>query len=219
MHKTLLSKLRLNNTKIILRHNGVPSAPFTVIRYSNWHAQKEVLLEYPIFVKPVTEGSSKGIDGFNKANNFNELELAIKKLSTKFPDQDLLLESFLAGRELTVSILGTGPDSRVIGIREHIFENSTENGCSDLEDFASWRSKLSKERLLRYNDIHDMADPQIKAASQVALDAWVALGCRDAGRVDIRFDSEDCDAKPNVLEVSACLPELVGIKLTIGTPR
>ncbi|KAJ3496981.1 hypothetical protein NLG97_g2250 [Lecanicillium saksenae] len=187
------------NTKIVLNHYGVPSAPFAVIPKDKLSILTAMLPEYPLFVKPVTEGSSKGIDTFNKVNNDTELELAFQKLKSKFPDENILVEKFLAGRELTVSILGTGDEGRVIGIREHLF---TENGPGRSENFASWKSKLSYECLLRYNDVHDMDDPQMKAASRVALDAWAALGCRDAGRVDIRFDTTEIDAIPNVLEVN-----------------
>lgn len=161
--------------------------------------------KYPLFVKPATEGSSKGIDRFNKVNNYAELELAVQKLKAKFPGQDILVESFLSGREFTVSILGTGPCSRVIGIREHIWQTFPENGngYQATQEFACWKSKLSEGCLLRYNDAHDMDDAHVKAACQVALDTWTALGCRDAGRVDIRFSSDDANGVPNVLEVSA----------------
>ncbi|EFY91071.1 hypothetical protein J3459_011909 [Metarhizium acridum] len=190
------------NTKIILNHHGVPSAPFMVIPSEHLSIHATLPPEYPLFVKPATEGSSKGIDRFNKVNNYAELELAVQKLKAKFPGQDILVESFLSGREFTVSILGTGSHSRVVGIREHIWQTFPENGYHATEEFASWKSKLSEGCLLRYNDAHDMDDPQVKAACQVALDTWTALGCRDAGRVDIRFNSDDADAIPNVLEVN-----------------
>lgn len=163
------------------------------------------LPHYPLFVKPATEGSSKGIDYFNKVDSPEHLGLAVQKLRSKYPDQDILVESFLPGRELTVSILGTGLGSRVIGIREHIWQRSScddSNGYHVKPNFASRQSKSSKaEKLLLWNDSHDMNDPQIKAACKVALDAWNILGCRDAGRVDLRFDSEASDSVPNVLEV------------------
>lgn len=151
---------------------------------------------------PLRKVRPKESTRFNKVNNYEELELVVQKLKAKFPGQDILVESFLAGRELTISILGTGSYSRVIGIREHIWQTLPENGHHATEDFASWKSKLSEGCLLRYNDAHDMDDPQVKAACQVSLDTWTALGCRDAGRVDIRFNSDDADGVPNVLEVS-----------------
>jgi D-alanine-D-alanine ligase-like ATP-grasp enzyme len=70
------------------------------------------------------------------------------------------------------------------------------------EEFAGWKSKLSEGHLLRAHYAPDSEDHQIKAACQLALNAWTTLNCRDAGRVDIRFDSDDADGVPNVLEVS-----------------
>lgn len=171
------------------------------------------LSNYPLFIKPVNEGSSKGIDGFNKVHKPAELKQAVQSLESTLPGQDILVESFLSGREFTVSILGTGTSSRVIGIREFIWQqqkspsdNDTSNSCDptppDL-DYTSRKSKSSKEDdQLVCNDSLDMDDPHIGAACQVALDAWNVFGCRDAGRVDIRFDSDKPNSVPNVLEVS-----------------
>lgn len=168
-----------------------------------------LLPHYPLFVKPATEGSSKGVDGFNKVLDFAELKQAVQRLQSKLPGEDILVEPFLSGRELTVSILGTGTDSRVIGIREFIWPKSSchsesRNDCPNGLDYTSGNSKSCKgDNPLVCNDSHDMANTQIKAACQVALDAWNVFGCRDAGRVDIRFDTDRPDSTPNVLEVSS----------------
>lgn len=157
------------------------------------------LPSYPLFLKPVTEGSSKGIDPTNKVRSEADLEPAIRNLAAKCPGQDILVEPFLPGREVTVSILGTGSRSRVIGIREHIWQTKNKNGYTSKLDFASQRCKSSGDQMLAYNDTVDTSDSLIQAACQVSLDAWNVFGCRDAGRVDLRFDS---DGIPNVLEVS-----------------
>jgi D-alanine-D-alanine ligase-like ATP-grasp enzyme len=168
----------------------------------------ETLPHYPLFIKPVTEGSSKGIDGFNKVKEPAELERAVQELRSIFPDEDILVEPFLSGQELSVSILGTGAHSRVIGATEFMWQKApsdkqVRNGDYSNLEFASRKSKSSDGHMLVVrNDPAVMADPQVKAACQVALDAWNALGCRDAGRVDIRFSSNEPDAVPNVLEVS-----------------
>ena len=194
--------------KSVLAHHGIPSAPFVVIPGESLSVRHTTSLpSYPLFVKPATEGSSKGIESFNKANGPAELELAVRTLKKRFPGEDLLVESFLSGREFTVSILGTGSNSRVIGIREHIWRGSPScgengDGLQAEHDFAGWEDKSSKKCLLEYSDALDMKDPQVKAACKVALDTWSVFGCRDAGRVDIRLDSHEADAIPNVLEVT-----------------
>lgn len=175
---------------------------------------------YPLFLKPTTEGSSKGIDQASKIRSPKELDPGVRALAAKFPGQDILVEPFLSGREFTVSILGTGPSSRVIGVGEHPWKHmpKTEDltgiirkdvgaggaaGQGEME-FASQGSKSSSgDTPLTYVVWSpDSTDKLVKAAGQVALDSWNVFGCRDAGRVDIRFDTEGPDGVPNVLEVS-----------------
>ncbi|OJJ35815.1 hypothetical protein ASPWEDRAFT_530957 [Aspergillus wentii DTO 134E9] len=196
------------NTKISLAYNHIPTSPFVVIpaRQSDIPMSTKTLPQYPLFVKLVTEGSSKGIDPMSKANGPVELQRAVQKLRAQFPGQDILVESFLPGREFTVGILGNGADSKVIGITEHVSQqppSSDEEGSDGYYgiDFVSRKCKSNKGLVVLDHDCSDISDPQLKAASQVALDAWSAFGCNDAGRVDIRFDSEGPDSVPNVLEV------------------
>jgi D-alanine-D-alanine ligase-like ATP-grasp enzyme len=176
----------------------------------------DVIPHYPLFLKPVTEGSSKGIDRFNKVTEPADLESAVKKIRSLLPDQDILVEPFLSGRELSVSILGTGSQGCVIGVTEFLWKESSSdstvrNGNGNSLEFASRKSKCSStDMLVERNDPGLMTEPQVKAACQVALDAWKTFGCRDAGRVDIRFSSNEPDAVPNVLEVS--LPTLASSK-------
>ncbi|KAF4183521.1 hypothetical protein CNMCM8927_004895 [Aspergillus lentulus] len=197
-------------TKIILAHHKIPTAPFAVISRAEQNLSLEDLTHmiphYPLFLKPVTEGSSKGIDGFNKVMEPADLESAVKKLRSLLPDQDILVEPFLSGREFSVSILGTGALGRVIGVTEFFWKKPSNVGtvrngdCNSLE-FASRKSKSSdSDMLVERNDPGLMTESQVKAACQVALDAWKTFGCRDAGRVDIRLSSNKPDAVPNVLE-------------------
>lgn len=163
---------------------------------------------YPLFVKPATEGSSKGVEKGNKVNGLAELEKAVQKLKRQFTGQDILVESFLSGREFTVSIMGTGAQSRVIGIREHVWQtksiDSTED-CCDSNPPPNYACRLNKssqsDKMLIYNDSLNMDEPQVKATCQLALDAWRVLNCRDCGRVDVRFDSDKPGSSPKVLEV------------------
>jgi D-alanine-D-alanine ligase-like ATP-grasp enzyme len=218
MTDTQHSHRRLIKTwqQTILDRYKIPNAPFALIPVregkANISESCAALPAYPLFIKPVSEGSSKGIDSFNKVNHSAELDLAVQELGSKFPDQDILVESFLSGREFTVSILGTGAHSRVIGIREHIWRTSTNHSNNNADsrnlslDFACVHSKSSKAgKMLVYNDSHNMNEPQIKAACQVALDTWKVFKCRDSGRVDIRFNSDKQGSIPNVLEVSTTI--------------
>ncbi|PKY01778.1 glutathione synthetase ATP-binding domain-like protein [Aspergillus campestris IBT 28561] len=202
------------NTKTVLDHCGVPNAAFSVIsphqRNIDDLVQDSKHLAFPLFVKLGTEGSSKGIDSFNKVNSTAELTKAVENLRSDFPDQPILVESFLAGREFTVSLLGTGELSRVIGVREHIWQDPSKTSHDGLtngdsaQDFSSWQSKSSTDCGLVVKDykLSETIDPQVQTACLLALDAWTLLGCRDAGRVDIRFDSNEPGATAQIMEVN-----------------
>ncbi|KAL5365842.1 hypothetical protein BJX96DRAFT_181998 [Aspergillus floccosus] len=197
------------NTKAILNYYRIPTAPFLLLSTGDLLPKTSTetyksTLPFPVFLKPVSEGSSKGIDDFNKVNDVAELEMAVQSLKTRYPGQDILVESFLSGPEYTVSILGTGSHSRVVGVREHIWPNRIkDDGCHTNLNFATRTNKSTAGTGLVWSDSHDMTNPRIQGACQVALDAWKAFDCHDAGRVDVRFDSNNVDAIPNVLELLA----------------
>ncbi|KAL4793553.1 glutathione synthetase ATP-binding domain-like protein [Aspergillus venezuelensis] len=207
------------NTKIVLDHYQVPTAPFQAVSPRQQGSSIDELLDskhlfYPLFVKLTTEGSSKGVDGYNKVNNAKELQTAIDKTRSNFPGHTILVESFLAGREFSVSLLGTGESSRVIAVREHIHlwqEDGIQDGDVDGPDaqgFLGWKSKSrhTEGGLLKFKDFDvrnkDNLEPQIQAACCLAIKAWTVLDCRDAGRVDMRLDSCTADARLFVMEVN-----------------
>src|SRR5437588_962618 len=101
---TLAVALDKGWTKRILRDAGVPTAPFAVIESPADLAGID--LPYPLFVKPVAEGSGKGVDARSRVNNAAELHRAASAVMERFR-QPALVETYLPGREFTVGILGT----------------------------------------------------------------------------------------------------------------
>ena len=174
-------------TKRILRDSGVPTPDFAIVE-----TEKEldnVHLPYPLFVKPNSEGSGKGIDYHSKVHNPVELrQTCIKQWEAV--SQPLLVETFLPGREFTTGILGTGEESFSPGSMEVLFNSSAK------ESIYSYDIKTNYEQYVSY------ALPEKEIAdkcSELALKAWKALGCRDAGRVDIRVDKNGI---PNFIEIN-----------------
>lgn len=171
------------------------------------------LSSYPLFVKPIAEGSSKGIQALSKVNDPRELEKAVSFLSTRYPGQDILIEKFLPGREFTVGLMGTGADAEVIGAIElrrrrlrgndissqHATSKSATGEIDFLTDDVKCKPEWSKNvETLRV----DEADTEGQLACQEALKAWRLLGCRDAGRIDLRSDHGEQGNIPCILEVS-----------------
>ena len=143
--------------------------------------------EYPVFVKPNSEGSGKGITSKSVVNDKNEM---IEFCNQIWKDQDfpLIVESYLPGREFTVGIIGTGKESKVLGCMEINFNSD--------EKFYSYNMKTNYEKNITYSLPEDKIS---KWVCEVAHQSWRLLGCRDAGRVDIRLDEVGI---PNFIEVN-----------------
>jgi len=225
---TLALCLDKAKTKMILEHCGVPTAPFAVIPpRKSWtrdfaplsviqnSPHGEALESFPLFLKPAAEGTGMGITQANKVFNLEQLLKVLDDVSQQYPTQPILVERFLAGREFTVGIIGTGVDARVIGIREIVFlkdnpeypiDHTTVYATCDpaLLDIEVYCFDLKKTHIPnpQYVDLDLSTDPVAQGAADVALTAWNLLGCRDAGRVDLRHDTKGIDAVPNFIEVN-----------------
>lgn len=174
---------------------------------SSSHAH--ALSVYPLFAKPVAEGTSKGIDPCSKVERQSELEQTVSLLGMRYPGQDILIESYLAGREFTVGIVGTGSRARVIGVLEFRFHGRYENDgaaqltketdfiTSDLKNTTESVDGVSMEEFMPNME----GDSQVQEACERALQAYTALGCRDFGRVDVRSDRKGSSSIPHIIEV------------------
>jgi D-alanine-D-alanine ligase len=174
-------------TKHVLRDLGLATADFAVI--DEEQELDGLALRYPLFVKPVAEGTGKGIDPASRVQTPAELRERFRELRGRY-GQPVLVEEFLPGREFTVGILGTGSGARAIGAMEVIIREGGEPGAY---------SYFNKERCEEYIEYRLAADSEALAAQQLALEAWRGLGCRDAGRIDVRLDGRGV---PNLIELN-----------------
>jgi D-alanine-D-alanine ligase len=173
--------------KRIVRDCGVPTAPFAVIEKAEDAA--DVLLDFPLFVKPVAEGSGKGIGAYSKVHGRNELQRVVAELLRRFA-QPAMAESWLPGREFTVGITGTGAGAEILGVVEVVAnEHAAPHGYG-------YENKEHFEERIEYRPVRD---PEAQEAGNVALAAWRALRCRDGGRVDVRSTA---DGRPQFIEVN-----------------
>lgn len=162
--------------KLVVRQLGVPTPDFAVVRSAR--DLQGVKLPFPLFVKPLAEGTSKGVHETSRVANRQGLtQKCLEVLKTY--RQPALVETFLPGREFTVGLLGAGATARVIGVAEVTFKPGGDPSA------YSFRNKMDA-----FDELTLADDELARAAGAVALAAWQALGCRDAGRVDIRCDAE-----------------------------
>ncbi len=175
-------------TKHVLRDLGIPTPDFAVVN-SDAEIDK-VNLPFPLFAKPVAEGTSKGITALSKITNRAELSQTCKHILQTFK-QPALIETYLPGREFTVGILGSGKDAKVLGAIEVILKPTAEQNA------YSYENKEHYENLVQYVLVDD---DEARQASEIALKAWRYLDLKDAGRVDLRSDAH---GTPHFIEVNS----------------
>ena len=174
-------------TKHVVRDRGIPTAPFAVIETRSDLAG--LALPYPLFAKPVAEGTGKGVTPASRATDPVALRRVVAELLERFR-QPVLVETFLPGREFTVGITGSGAQAQAVAVMEVLLGERAEAGVY---------SYINKEECDERVTYRLADDAEARSAADVALAAWRALGCRDGGRIDVRSDAA---GQPNFLEVN-----------------
>lgn len=160
--------------RLVAEAAGVPVCP-AVIATSVDDLHQVSSLEFPLFVKPVAEGTGKGITARSLVRDYDSLLSLVSELLAVY-HQPVLIEEYLPGREFTVGVTGSSADTKVTGGMEVI--------CRDNLPY-SVEVKENYEDYVQYR----VYDEELRAeCDAVALGAWRALGAVDAGRVDMKAD-------------------------------
>ena len=171
--------------KLVVREAGVRTPDFAVVRLSDDIATID--LPYPLFVKPLAEGTSKGVQETSRVTTPQELDAKCREVLAQYR-QPALVETYLPGREFTVGLLGAGSTARVIGVAEVTFKPGGDASA------YSYRNKIDA-----FDELTLVTGSLADDVGGVALAVWRALNCRDAGRIDIR---NDADGRPAFIEVN-----------------
>lgn len=177
-------------TKRVIRDSGVPTSDF-MVAVSGDDAGR-VHFPPPYFIKPVAEGTGKGITPASIVHDGKKLAERVAGLLQTYR-QPVLIEPYLSGREFTVGIIGTGSEARAIGSMEVILLGNAEQGV------YSYVNKEHCEELVEYRLVHAAEEALVAEVERISVDAWRVLGCRDGGRVDIRCDGQN---RPQFMEVN-----------------
>lgn len=177
-------------TQRIIAHYGYPAPEFAVVNDAG--DASSVPFAPPYFVKPVAEGTSKGITPDSIVRHREALPALCEELLRRFR-QPVLVERFLPGREFTVGVLGTGPSAAVLGTLEVVLLRNAE------AEVYSYINKERCEALVEYRLVRPVDDPAVRETERMALSIWRSLGCRDGGRIDFRCDDR---GRPRFLEVN-----------------
>lgn len=168
-------------TKKVFLCEGIPTPPFEVVRGCDVGKREGVAISLspPVVVKPSREGSTIGI---TVVRSNGELPGALE--TAKVYDDEILIEAFIKGKEVTVAVLDELPLP--------IIEIAPKSG------FYDYRSKYTKGET-EYILPARLSREKYLLSQELALKAYRALGCSGCVRVDLMVDEED---NPYVIDVN-----------------
>ncbi|MDD5037852.1 MAG: ATP-grasp domain-containing protein [Dehalococcoidales bacterium] len=148
-------------------------------------------LPFPLIIKPVYEGSSKGIHSGSVVENTSQMaEIAAKLLESYH--QPVMAEEFIKGDEITVGVVGNAPP-RILGIMRILPRERTDCFVYSVQVKRDW------EKLVDYECPARLKKGVLEEISSASLKAFKVLGCRDFARLDFRVNT---DGIPYFLEIN-----------------
>jgi len=168
--------------KHAMRDHGIPTPDFYAFNETAFRdlgagqalPAIEDRLQFPIVVKPAGQGSALGI---KFARTPADVPAAL--VAAFSYDRKVLLERYVAGRDLAVSIISEDGAPRVLPIVEAVPEQ---------EDFYDFESRYEIGRT-RFECPAALADDVTAAAGQIALEVYELFGCSGFARVDLMFET------------------------------
>ena len=146
---------------------------------------------FPVFVKPVHEGSSKGIRLGSRVADTAEINDVVEK-SLECYQQPVMVEEFIAGDEVTIGMIGNSPP-RIVGIMRIKPKQKDANFVYSLE------VKRNYEQLVDYECPAELPPTTLRLITDAAQKVYQVLGCRDFSRLDFRINSRGV---PYFLEIN-----------------
>ena len=178
----LLTERDKARAKSVVSRAGVATAEFFVAEPDEHRTVDSVLLAFPLFVKPLTGGDSRGVDANSVVHDFASLERKVLEIheSQKSPS---IVETYLPGREYSVGILEDVSSGTLRSMPIEIVTERNGNG----------------DRILDYDvkrqDVETVApvtDATVRLQlGNLAKAAFRALGGKSLGRIDIKMSSDD----------------------------
>lgn len=190
--------LNKSRAKQIWQSTGISTAHSQL--FTNPDTPLSPNLTYPLIIKPNSDGSGIGIHSSSIVNSQKELKSAVNNILTNY-HQSALAETYLSGREFTVAIVGNGDNLTVLPIIEINFDGLPKNAPA----IDSYEAKFvygatgvvpMHETEFCPADLNSQLQTKIVELSKAA---YLAIGCQDFGRLDIRLDTQN---NPYVLEIN-----------------
>lgn len=173
--------------KAAFKAAGVPVSPFQTFYSVDTPLDDD--LEFPLFVKPVREGSAVGVTDKSFVGTEEELREQIAYILEKF-NQPALVEGYLPGREFSVGVIGT-KNPETLPILEIVIPEGYGNAQT---------VDVKAANVVERQCPADISDELSDKISETVLKAYETAGCSEYARVDVRLDK---DGVPNIIEINA----------------
>jgi len=184
-----------SRAKEILAYHKIPTPAFWVVENGSALPKR---VRIPAIVKPLYEGSSKGIKNDSVVLNRSDLTVRVREVQARY-EEPVIIEQFLAGREFTVGVLGNPPNRKILPIVEidHSQLPAEANPIYSYE--AKWVWDRPEKPLAIFQCPADLTDGLKTRIENVVSRTCDVLRVRDWCRIDIRLDD---GGEPNILEVN-----------------
>lgn len=193
---TLTTCLDKARAKEVLTYNNIPNARFLLANDLSFANTNH--FTYPLMVKPVCEGSSKGIFSSSFVTNKEALISEVERILVDY-HQPALIEEFLPGKEFTVAIIGNGNEAEVLPIVEINYTDFPDDFVPIYSYEAKWILDTKENPLDVFTCPADISQSLQEKIKKTALSCYHTLRCKDWSRIDIRLDK---NGEPNIIEVN-----------------
>ena len=198
--------------KIHLRSKGMKTANYFTAIPGQYRSEANLPIAFPLFLKPLDAANGNGIDDLSLVTNFEEFESKTLALYDAF-QQPVLAEEYLEGREYSVAVIKSA-DGKLLVAPVEIIPPESSNGMRILGEQAK---RDDSEQIMRIADQH-----VIIKVKQLAIEAFLGLGIRDFGRIDIKTNKcGDCyfmeaNLVPGMTAGSSYFPQACNIEQALS---
>jgi D-alanine-D-alanine ligase len=168
-----------NKAKKLIVKANIKTADFFVATPDEHEHSSSIPIPFPLFIKPVKGGDSRGIDSNSVAYNFASFKKKVLEIKTKH-NLSSLVETYLPGKEYSVGIFQDSLKGTLRAMPIQIIVKKNINGHRIL-DFNV--KKDDEEKVIAVTDTKIF-----KKISKLAKEAFKALGGKSLGRIDIKMN-------------------------------
>ena len=168
-----------NRAKNIMQQNDIRTADYFITNPGEYIKESSIPIKFPLFIKPITGGDSRGVDKNSLVFNFDEFTAKVLDIKLKL-NTSSLVETYLAGKEYSVGIFEDSIDGSLRAMPIEIIVKKNIDGYCIL-DFDVKKNDEEKVVLVSDKKI-------FKKLTEIAKNSFVALGGKSLGRIDIKMD-------------------------------